>query len=255
MYDHDEVPAAPVLLPEEVILPMPPIPADEWDAVLDGFPVPDNGWHVRTEEEAAWAMARLAARSAELARLDAEHQIRLRRLQTAHEERTRRTGRAVEFLQVELLRWAVNHRIEHPKVATLVLPSGKIPTEERKPAIVIEDVDVVVEWAEFYDPDLVKVTKRVAVSDLKKVAKVGQLVAEYVVTLECSHLRNVQAIDPVPAVGDMAFCDEPGCDGLQAIAEIVDEVHVPAVVDAKGKSIPGTRVDPAKITARIKLDS
>lgn len=76
-------------------------------------------------------------------------------------------------MSARLLSYAIAEREADPDRATIILPSGSLPTTFRRdPVIGIADKDAVLEWAKASHPDLIRYTPDVLVTTLRAAVQI-----------------------------------------------------------------------------------
>jgi hypothetical protein len=164
--------------------PAPP-PADEFYAGTPGILDPgaldaevatlaqggNTGWQIDTDEQAEWAMAKVAEAQADVAQLLAQRDAQMERAQAWYARMAKGPQRTLGFMQLHLMDYALRRRAADPKQKTLVLPNGEVPTTKGPdPCVVIEDEDALVAWARKNHPEVVDTSYRVLVTKLRTVA-------------------------------------------------------------------------------------
>lgn len=113
----------------------------ELPAVVADFEIPDDGW-------ADWAMRKLATLDRRRQTVADQANVWRAPIDDWEAAEKRRVEGGIEFFAGLLERYALRWRAEHPKEATLRLPSGSVPTTApKKPTVVVVDEDAVVAWA------------------------------------------------------------------------------------------------------------
>jgi len=96
-------------------------------------------WAISDVSEAEWAMARYAKASAELEEAKALYVEGTKRLGDWLASVRRRPDAAMGFFGGHLQRFALERREKDDKLATLVLPSGKVGTTKHRPSVALPD--------------------------------------------------------------------------------------------------------------------
>lgn len=285
------------LVPAELLTEDPPFSEEEWSALLNyaeihGFggdaalvmedlvaddlvkpvmpDVPRAGrWRVRTEADAAWAMARLCEAEAEEKAIDAQYAAYQRKISAAWERRQRRPRASVAFMRSQLEQWGHARRLDNPKgPATFQLPTGKVTTREYAAKAQIQDASAVIEWVKRVLPAdavaaIVKTKESITVTDLRKHVRVADVPVACDVTLACGHTAKV---DEPTTVGEVVFCDKCGAinvdqadqdEAMQPIAEILSVYRQISVVAAESSElqrvpVPGTRVEHSHVDVTVQ---
>jgi len=123
-------------------------------------------WRVRTDDDAEWALRKIAAADAEL---DALHEKARRweaKIGEWFEQAAKEPARTAEFFTAQVERYAMAERREHNR-KSVRLPSGKFSTRSVPGALEIVDEAEVLEWAKAVMPDAVRVREDVQVSTLR----------------------------------------------------------------------------------------
>jgi Bacteriophage Mu Gam like protein len=207
-----------------------PVPSDVLEPLAGDDPAAvDAGgpWTISDLGAADWAMARLAELEAEAAAV-VEHANRVRRAADEYEERClsapRRGPNGEQWSSVRdgiirfrslLEAYALEQRAAG-NGTTLSLVSGSVTTRKNPERVVITSEAALIDWAQGYGLDVVETTKRVLVSELRRIVK------------------------PVPD-GD------PDGDRYAVIAADQD---TPMLLP----EIPGVAIEPATVTATAKPD-
>lgn len=202
-----------------------PVPSDVLEPLAGD--VAQQGWTITDIGAADWAMARLAELEAEAAAVT-EHADRVRAAVNAYEQRgltaPRRGPDGQEWPSItdaiirfrSLLEAFALEQREAGNGTTVSLVSGSVTTRRNPERVVITSEAALIDWAEGYGLDVVETTKRVLVSELRRIVK------------------------PVPA-------DDPDGHRFAVIAADQDALMLLP-------EIPGVAIEPATITATVKPD-
>lgn len=214
---------------------------------------------------AEWCMRHVAGIDANLAELAEQHAELVDRATRWHAAAAHRLALRRQFFEAALIRYGADYRALDPKHnRTARLPSGEIGSTERAAAVVVTDDDALIAWAKTLGKAkaavLVRVKEEPVVAEVKKLATIGQAVIgqRVRVTFADQTSRVLDEIlgpddEPSVAVGDVLVVDDAMDDYAVAVAdvELIPETRE-AVVDAKGKAIPGLGVKPGEITFKVR---
>lgn len=147
---------------------------DETDPVEIGDP---PRWVIDTDTKAAWALRKLAAARAEVARATALRDAEIARINAWYTEATAPAEKDARNFEGMLYRYAVSLYAADPTRRTWSFPAGKISltvTQTVKP--LGDEGDELVAWAESngYGDTLVKVVKTPRIADLRKLLKTDE---------------------------------------------------------------------------------
>ena len=126
----------------------------------------DDRWRVRTDDDAEWALRRIAAANADLEALHEKAKRWTEQITGWFEQAAREPARTAEFFTAQVERYAMAERREHNR-KSVRLPSGKFSTRSVPGALEIVDEAEVLEWALDNLPDAVRVREDVQVSTLR----------------------------------------------------------------------------------------
>lgn len=132
-----------------------PVPFDSvippW---VDDLPVIDaegegEGWSIRDDGSAEWAMARCAAAQAELGRIQDQYDLWRTRLDEAMRAASEVPRHTLAFFAPRLEAYgAAVREMSDDRIKTVHLPSGAIATQRGSaPKVIIINEDVLIEWA------------------------------------------------------------------------------------------------------------
>lgn len=277
----DETPIPPQFLQPDPDAP--PISEEEWDEIMRtaeaeaadfGVSVEEvfdlgvqtaSRWKIESEADAQWAMAQLAALNAEMEAVTDQSAAWLAQIVKWVEDVTRQSKRRALFFEGQLIRWGHEQRAANPKKATFKLVAGDVATTNRKATIEIEDQEAVIAWLKtHYNGQLVRKKEDVLVSDLRGITQIRDRVMYSTVELACGHQANVEGKS---TIGEMVSCPE-GCgladgaptdgDALIPVVEVCTESFEQIVLPMlplgsnAEQPIPGTRVNPAKTSVKVK---
>lgn len=172
-------------------------------------------WTIESDDDAEWALARLAETEAGLAAVIAHVEAQKARAEewadrVVNERRVGPGGRRIPSLLESRriltahLEWYGRRQREDKERATVDLISGAVKTRatNKGGAVVIEDPAKVLEWAKGNAPDMVKVDEVVQVSTLRKWVSPtpeGKLRLE-VPTCDDGDVRPAVVLDAIPGV-------------------------------------------------------
>lgn len=140
-------------------------------------------WTIESDDDAEWALARLAETEAGLAAVLAHVESQQAKAEEWADRvlNQRRRGPDNRVLPSLLesrriltahLEWYARRQREEKDRATVDLIAGAVKTRKAKPTVVITDPDALVKWARDNVPEVVRVREDVLVSDLRKYVKV-----------------------------------------------------------------------------------
>lgn len=124
-------------------------------------------WHIRDNDEAAWASRRLRQAHAELAAIDAWEQREVERVKRAAQKERERAQPSVDFFTGHLAVYLQKLVNEGRRTKTLDLPGGRIAIRARQPALTVDN-EAMVEWARQVHPELVVTSYKVPLPAFKK---------------------------------------------------------------------------------------
>lgn len=174
------------------------------DAIIAGDEGTEGRWRIVSDDQAEWAMAKLAEAERHIqeakARLDAYRD----RLARWHRREVRRSRATRGFMAAQLCSYALQRR-DATGAATLNLPSGVVRTQAtRKPRIDVVDPEALLEWARStlsadHWEQVVEVVERVRSIELSKIVQVAeQSDGTLVVIYEGSPVAGLTATWPPP---------------------------------------------------------
>lgn len=131
---------------------------------------------VRSERQAAFAMATLAALRERIALINETHEAWAVQVEDSRLNQTESLVEAAAFIESRLQRWALATR-ELDGRKSFPMPFGEVTTRETQPEVVIVDEAAVVEWAgeSLREPEyslVIKTTLKPLVSELRKMVEV-----------------------------------------------------------------------------------
>lgn len=173
---------------------------------------------VTDEGSAEWALRKIGEASIrvdEVTRL--YHQFQ-NRLAAWFSEATKANRATIAFMTDHLEDYGRRHREEHPQMATIALPSGAVRTTRYEAKALIDDRDAVLAWAQENHPEIVQ-------------------------TEQPPPKVWVTADDVKKLVRPVVETDE---DGTITGTKVVDRTS--------GELVPGMRVEPVSVTAKIVLE-
>ena len=142
----------------------------------------DDRWRVRTDDDAEWALRRIAAANADLEALHEKAKRWTEQITGWFEQAAREPARTAEFFTAQVERYAMAERREHNR-KSVRLPSGKFSTRSVPGALEIVDEAEVLEWAKAVMPDAVRVREDVQVSMLRHlVGPIAEVDGKWVAT-------------------------------------------------------------------------
>lgn len=228
-------------------------------------------FQIDSDDLAEWAMAHVAEIDAGLRLLEEQTEARLARIRRHSEAASSRLLRRREFFEAHLVAYAREFRSRDPKRnKTLSLPSGRVSSVESQAEVTVRDDEAVAAWARSTLPDdliaqVVKVTTKVLVPQLRKHAEVAQRACGIRLGLDCEHQLDVPLADEngeatiIPTGADDApiwrcpFCEPDPIEGEPARTVVhAETLYEPVVRDALMQEIPGAEVAPGRITFTVQ---
>lgn len=110
-------------------------------------PLAPEGWCIRTEDEAAWAVDRILSVEEQIERVQRQFERNMTRLE-------RELGRAREFFEPHLQLWYAQH--PPAKGRTLHLATGDLAVRKQPGGVFIDDKEACLEWAESVLPEAIR---------------------------------------------------------------------------------------------------
>lgn len=249
-----------------------------------------HGWRIEEEDQAQWALSKLALAEAEIARLREQADEWIARIVGWFDRNASQSQQTAGKMNELLEDYGVRMRLAGAD-ATLSYPSGVIKTTLAKPQAEVVDDAVVADYLERVTtqpppdasdeacaryrvwlqavekmetpwPDLIKRTPKVYVGPLRKLVRVGEDDDGYDlrVVLACGHLQEsvVALVDDlaIPSRGEVLACRECPADPIEGDARsavdliILDARKRPVVVGPDGEEVPGLQVKPGGVTAK-----
>lgn len=129
-----------------------------------------GSWRVSSDDEAEWALRKLADAQQAIAEHQARAEAWARRIAEWFQHATAEERRTVEFFTAHLSLYGRRRR-DATGAASLALPSGRVKTRRQAPAIVITDPDAVLAWAREAAPQIIRTREEVLVTALREVAE------------------------------------------------------------------------------------
>lgn len=250
-----------------------------------------HGWRVEADDQAEWAMRKLALAQSELRVMVEQRDEYVARIDQWLDRTSRQTRRTIAYMTERLEDYGVRRR-DAGGAATLSLPSGVVKTSKAEPKVeVLDDEQLAIHvqslievelamptgdperptpWADAYRAagiesldDLVRWNPKVYVGPLRKLAAVADRRAGTTITttLACGHtlVHTTNAVDDDGdhAVGELvpcSLCPHDPIDGPQdqPVAS-VDAVPLTELVAVgpDGEPLPGAGVDLGGITPKV----
>lgn len=256
-------------------------PPEEELATAEGV----HRWRIEADDQAEWALRKLAVANEELRRLAEQAQEWQARIGAWFSQASARPQRTAAFMEERLADYGLRLR-EVGGPATLTLPSGVIKTSDRKPAVEVEDdaqlaryLDEMLlpdseqpEWLAAWSKategmeeplEVVKRTPKVFVGPLRKLVHVeerptGQ--TRWLLTLSCDHelTKVTNPEEAAPQLGhDLACALCPGdvIEG-ETVVKIValESVELTELlpIGPDGEPVPGASVRPGGIVPKVE---
>lgn len=132
---------------------------------------PDR-WTITNMALAEWAMAKLGEAEAQITMLTEQRNTQMERAQDWWARTVKAPQRQAAFFRGHLAEYALQVRADtRDRTKTLLLPNGEVPTRKSAtPEVVISDDAALIAWARKNAEAIVKVTYKVNVTDLRKIA-------------------------------------------------------------------------------------
>lgn len=246
-----------------------PAEADHILAVLAGEHAPENvpaveraeAWTIRSVGEAEWAMALLAAATAQQQAVLDQVKLWQSQLDAFKRHELAQPARTVAFFTERLERWGLLQRELHPEQATIALASGAISTRrDSAPTIEITDAETFISWAlnallpaasqddvevpleqTYAELGVVKTTHEAMISAIRKVFKPSTCA-------DCDGSGLVVEADQDEGGG----CHEIVCSGCGGLGQVIVARVRGFTVDAVVQRVPGLGLKPPETTATPK---
>lgn len=136
-----------------------------------------QAWSIDGDNSAVWALRKLAAQRAEIARIDRDADAEILRIKEWAEEAKRGPERAASFFEAKLIDYRRRLEAADPKLPkTYKLPAGTIAVRAGSKSVKVTDKAAFVEWAADNRLDALTLTPRVSgLADLPRTGD-GELV-------------------------------------------------------------------------------
>lgn len=213
----------------------------ELEAWLDGtedqHPQRSEPFAITSVELADWALRKLATIRAGIQEYDA--------IVARWQEAGKRLRDADKWFCDRLEQFALENRTKDQK--SWRLAHGTVRTTAHGARIVVTDDEAAVAWAEEHQPDAVRVTKKVLVSELKDHVKPTEVVVAYTATEKAT--GEVQTVEVAPVIAAAA------AKLLEGIAENLGDGYVVEPITelrartTTGAEVPGIDVQYPYVTA------
>jgi len=201
-------------------------------------------WYIETDRQAAWAAAKYLAAEDDLEAADRELAAYQADLRLWYEQRTAESKLESAHWKALLDVYALQVR-EHTGKKSFGLPNAMVSTTETPAYPKVADEAVLLHWLASHPALEAVVTTR----------KVVAVPFKNAVRLESGHAQAVLAcgcvVDFTPPLSDdtaEALC--PSCRQAGSIVE--RRMPVVRVLDKAGAPVPGTTVEPTKVTVSVK---
>lgn len=154
---------------------------DLHDLQLGAHSLPDDpdqreGWQINDDELAAWALRKIAAAEAEIARVRALADAEIARVQAFVEDGCTGPNRDVEFFKSKLVDYRRRLERDRPDLAqTYKLPSGVLKRAKNPDRVQVVDPVAFTAWAEVNAPDCLSVVPVVSAIKASPVLNHGPL--------------------------------------------------------------------------------
>ena len=253
----DEVPRALAALDDLVTEALVDAEQDADRAVeLIADEIVDGPFKIRTLGQATWAMSHYADLTADLTDIAQVAEDARRRIAAWEDEQSARLKARRAFFDTLLMEYAVETRAStNDRTKTISTPFGVVRTTMHRPSVKVDDEEVVIAWVKRHglERDVLKVTEKVRLSELRELIRPGDVVVGFTVVWSDGVVEEVSGSECAFAVGD-AGMDEQGND-----REVVDirprfmpaAVWTPAIGQAV-EEVPGCYVEPEHLTARVE---
>ena len=104
-------------------------------------------WRITDDRQATWALRKYAAYLAKVAEVDRLRSVELDKLDQWAEAAKASPARQAQFMFVKLVQYLRDRQAADPKLRRVLLPSG-IVKATKSTKLVVDDADVLLEWAE-----------------------------------------------------------------------------------------------------------
>lgn len=205
-------------------------------------------WEIEHPGEAAWAMAHVAAATAEIEMHQANYDEWRARLDAWLDHTTRRARQTREFFTGHLGRWALANRTD--KVKSFELPAGKVTTKAGSVTLEVEDQDLLFEWLDNHptlvpdgNDDPAPWTRKANLTNLKKFGTIVLDVPTRVKLIDAAGEITEwdMALECINDDGDLVVAAPPATDG---VTEVLERCNMLVHVDDAGRytAVPGVLV-------------
>ena len=268
---------SPRTVPLPPMLGRPPL-ADDIEAVLDDRPLhgemaaalttDDDGravemiderteivhrWSITQDNEAEWAMRKLAEAEAEIAAVEAQAVEWKAQVDDWLATVRRRPEGTARFMRERLEAYALRERAEADR-ATVPLPSGKVATRESKAKASICDPPDLLAWLADHPKADIAAPRKPLISEVRKIVEVVELPAIIDVGLACGcvlagvELEGGPPADP-PDEGDLDQCPEHGEQAIVDVRVVFAEWW--PVEPGTKIPVPGLEIEPPSYTVTV----
>lgn len=237
-------------------------------------------WRIEADDQAEWALRKLAVANEELRRFTEQAQEWANRIHAWFLQASREHERTASFMRDRLEDYGLRRR-EAGGGATLTLPSGTIRTTASGEAVEVEndeelyvlleglDGDALVEWsnamanAEVEQHELTKRSVKIDVRSLRKLVRIEHVHDGNELTIEyaCGHVVTFDyfgSIEEVPERGEVIGCAQCPMDPIEGVAQVavaraeLSQRTKPVVLGPDGSELKGVRVRPARIVPKVE---
>lgn len=146
-----------------------PVVDEARQAFLNDTELTERPWRVANLEDAEWAMRIYAEAARRIARHEAQAKAWRAQISDWLDRATADDRSRANRMSARLMSYAVDEREADPDRATIVLPSGTLPTTfRREPVVNISDMDEAIAWALKHHPELVEQVPKLLVTTLRQ---------------------------------------------------------------------------------------
>lgn len=128
----------------------------------------EEGFHIESDDQAAWVSRKLAATHKELARIDAWKEREQQRIEEVAATERARHERDKEWWESLLHTYLHQLVLEGRTKKSMDLPGGTIKLRKRQPAIHFEDREAVIEFLRHVNPNLIRTREDINLAEFRK---------------------------------------------------------------------------------------
>lgn len=223
-------------------------------------------WQMITDEDAEWALRKLAMAQEDVDRLRAQAESWQARIQQWFVQASRTHVTRVRLMEARLADYGRRRR-DAGGGATLKLPSGQVASKWNRPTLAVVDESAFVEWLKAVKPEAVKTVESPRLRDIGDAAKVVEVEDGWTVrlVLGCGHAvgplvcsTDEQRLAVQKVRGEMVPCTEcttplDSEPAQVAVEACFDEARKRlAVHDENGQEVPGVTVKPGHVSITVR---